>query len=138
MKLFLNGRVIASLLAMTFYLAACGDGGSLPGNGGPVAEVDPKVSGTDVPTSPLSKWWWNHRLTPRSLWYWVMPCWLPPTLKSLILACRSAFVRRMGWCIAMHQPIFSLKAGHDFSDHYVPQYRLLAHHVVCSGPGMRC
>jgi hypothetical protein len=51
MKLFLNGRVIASLLAMTFYLAACGDGGSLPGNAGPVAEVDPKVSSTDVPTS---------------------------------------------------------------------------------------
>ena len=51
MKLFLNGRVIASLLAMTFYLAACGDGGSLPGAGGPIAEVDPKISGTDVPTS---------------------------------------------------------------------------------------
>ena len=36
---------------MTFYLAACGDGGSLPGAGGPIAEVDPKVTGTDVPTS---------------------------------------------------------------------------------------
>jgi hypothetical protein len=37
MKLFLNGSVLLSLLAMTFYLAACGDGGSLPGTGGPIA-----------------------------------------------------------------------------------------------------